>query len=139
MGVRTINQIVVHYTATPENRHVTVQQIDQWHRARGWKKIGYHYVIYLDGSVNEGRKESEIGAHVKNHNRNSIGVCFVGGLKEGQKGGSNTMNAAQESALIKLLKDLTKRYSGAVVLGHKDLQATQCPAFDVRSWWQNKK
>lgn len=139
MGVRTINQIVVHYTATPHDRHVTVQQIDQWHRARGFTKIGYHYVIYLDGTVNEGRKENEIGAHVKNHNRNSIGVCFVGGLKEGETGGSNTMNAAQEAALIKLLKDLTKRYAGAVVLGHKDLSATQCPGFDVRSWWQNKK
>lgn len=133
--MRTINQIVVHYTATPHDRHVTVEQIDQWHRARGWKKIGYHYVIYLDGSTHQGRKESEVGAHVLKHNQNSIGVCYVGGLKEGQKGGSNTMNAAQEASLVKTLKDLTTRYSGAVVLGHKDLQATQCPGFDVRKWW----
>lgn len=133
--MRTINQIVVHYTATPHDRHVTVEQIDQWHRARGWKKIGYHYVIYLDGSTHQGRKESEVGAHVLKHNQNSIGVCYVGGLKEGQKGGSNTMNAAQEASLVKTLKDLTTRYPSAVVLGHKDLQATQCPGFDVRKWW----
>jgi N-acetylmuramoyl-L-alanine amidase len=133
--MRSINQLVVHYTATPHDRHVTVEQIDQWHRARGFKKIGYHYVIYLDGSVHKGRKESEVGAHVLKHNQNSIGVCYVGGLKEGQKGGSNTMNAAQEAALVTLLKDLSARYPDAVVLGHKNLQATQCPAFDVRKWW----
>ena len=133
--MRSINQIVVHYTATPHDREVTVKEIDQWHRARGFNKIGYHYVIYLDGSTHQGRKESEVGAHVLKHNQNSIGVCYVGGLKEGTKGGSNTMNAAQEASLVKILKDLTTRYSGAVVLGHKDLSATQCPGFDVKKWW----
>ena len=133
--MRSINQIVVHYTATPHDREVTVKEIDQWHRARGFNKIGYHYVIYLDGSIHQGRKESEVGAHVLKHNQNSIGVCYVGGLKEGTKGGSNTMNKAQEASLVKILKDLTTRYSGAVVLGHKDLSATQCPGFDVKKWW----
>ena len=53
--MRNINEIIIHCTATPEGRHVTVADIDSWHRARGFASIGYHYVIYLDGSVHAGR------------------------------------------------------------------------------------
>lgn len=133
--MRSINRIVVHYTATPHDRELTVKEIDQWHRSRGFNKIAYHYVIYLDGSVHSGRKEAEVGAHVRGYNQNSIGVCYVGGLKAGAKGGSNTMNEAQEAALVTLIKDLLVRYPSAVVVGHKDLTATQCPGFDVKKWW----
>ena len=78
--MRKINLIVVHCTATPEGRDVTVADIDRMHRARGWKKIGYHYVVYRDGSVHEGRPVNEVGAHVYGHNANSIGVVYVGGV-----------------------------------------------------------
>ena len=63
-GMRKINLIVVHCTATPDGRDVTVADIDKMHRAKGWKSIGYHYVIYRDGSVHEGRPVTEVGAHV---------------------------------------------------------------------------
>ena len=68
--MRKVNLIVVHCTATPEGRDVTVADIDRMHRAKGWKCIGYHYVVYRDGSVHEGRPVAEVGAHVYGHNIN---------------------------------------------------------------------
>ena len=88
--MRKINLIVVHCTATPEGRDVTVADIDRMHRARGWKKIGYHYVVYRDGSVHEGRPVNEVGAHVYGHNANSIGVVYVGGVAKDGKTAKDT-------------------------------------------------
>ena len=78
--MRQINDIIVHCSATKEGRDYTVADIDRWHKARGWRCIGYHYVIYRDGSVHAGRPVEQIGAHVTNHNANSIGICYIGGL-----------------------------------------------------------
>ena len=77
---RKINYIIVHCTATPEGRWVTNEEITRWHRARGFRTIGYHYVVYLDGTVHAGRPENEVGAHCQGRNADSIGVCYVGGL-----------------------------------------------------------
>ena len=73
--MRTINEIIVHCTATPEGKDYTVDDITRWHKERGSKTIGYHYVVYRDGSVHEGRPLAEVGAHCKGHNAHSIGVC----------------------------------------------------------------
>ena len=127
---------MLHYTATPSDREVTVKEIDQWHRARGFNEIGYHYVVYLDGTVHKGRDEAKVGAHVQGKNADSIGVCYVGGLKAGQKGGSNTMSEAQEQGVIKLLKELKGKHPLAEICGHNDLAATQCPGFNVKKWWE---
>ena len=77
---RTITLLIVHCTATSAGREVSLSEVDQWHRQRGWKGIGYHYLIRLDGTVEHGRPEAEIGAHCQNHNEHSIGICYVGGL-----------------------------------------------------------
>ena len=68
--------IVVHHTASPA--WTTVEKIDQWHKERGWDGIGYHYVIYVDGSVHEGRSLSKVGAHAKGRNATHIGIALVG-------------------------------------------------------------
>lgn len=99
--MRNINLIVVHCTATPEGRDVTVADIDRMHRARGWKKIGYHYVVYRDGSVHEGRPVAEVGAHVYGHNANSIGVVYVGGVSADGKTPKDTRTPAQRRALAR--------------------------------------
>ena len=77
--MRKINKIVVHCTATPEGRPVSVEEIDSWHKQRGWSQIGYHYVVQLDGTINQGRPLNISGAHVKGHNKYSIGITYVGG------------------------------------------------------------
>ena len=78
--MRNVNEIIIHCSATPEGRNFKASDIDHWHRQRGFKKIGYHYVIDLDGTIEVGRDEDEIGAHCVGHNRESLGICYIGGL-----------------------------------------------------------
>lgn len=130
----SITHIVIHYSATPPERSVSVAEIDSWHRARGFKKIGYHYVIHQGGKVERGRAESEIGAHVANQNTGKIGICFIGGLGKDGKG-FDSRTPEQTAAMIGLIEELLTRYPGAKVVGHRDLAATECPGFDVVPWW----
>ena len=129
--MRQIDDIIVHCTATAEGREASVQEIDRWHRARGWKCIGYHWVVGLDGTVHKGRAETDAGAHCKGHNAHSIGVCYVGGLASDGKTPKDTRTAAQRTALRKLVKELQARYPNAALHGHRDYAAKACPCFDV--------
>lgn len=132
-----VTHIVVHYSATYSDQNTTAADIDRMHRERGFDKIGYHYFIRRDGTVERGRKETEIGAHVGGQNTGKIGVCWAGGLERatGPNVGVDNRTPAQTNSLISLIKDLLTRYPGAKVVGHKDLAATQCPGFDVQKWW----
>lgn len=129
--MRKINKIIIHCTATPEGRDVTVTEIDRWHRQRGFSGIGYHYVIYRDGSVHKGRNEDSIGAHCTGQNANSIGVCYVGGMDISNKKPKDTRTPAQRAALIKLIKELRAKYQGATVHGHNEFANKACPSFNV--------
>lgn len=129
--MRVINEIIVHCTATPEGKDYTVADIDKWHKARGWKGIGYHYVIYRDGSIHQGRPETEIGAHCQGHNDNSIGVVYVGGLASDGKTPKDTRTDAQKKSLENLLKQLKQKYPKAAIHGHRDFAAKACPSFDA--------
>ena len=106
-------------------------QIDSWHCQRGFHLgIGYHYVIRRDGTIEPGRPEWLIGAHRKNHNAHSIGVCYEGGLDiRGQP--ADTRTAEQKAAMRQLLEDLHRRYPRAVVVGHHDLNPLKaCPCIE---------
>lgn len=128
--MRWINEIIVHCTATKEGKDYTVADIDSWHRQRGWKGIGYHWVVYRDGSVLPGRAENVVGAHCQGHNAHSIGVVYVGGLDaDGEP--KDTRTAAQKQALKRLLIGLRKKYPGAAIHGHRDFAAKACPSFDA--------
>ncbi len=149
--MRKIDLIVVHCSATPEGKDYTVDDIDLWHRQRGFKKIGYHYVIYRDGTIHAGRPENEIGAHVKGYNANSIGVCYIGGLSADGKTAKDTRTPKQKEALRKLLRTLTQKYPKARVVGHRDLSPDrnhdgkiekwewlkECPSFDAKTEYSN--
>lgn len=129
--MRKIDKIILHCSATKEGRHFTTEDINQWHKARGFAKIGYHHVVYLDGSVNKGREESLIGAHCLGHNATSIGVCYIGGLDE--KGNpKDTRTNEQRTALISLVDNLKSKYPDATVHGHNEFAAKACPCFDVK-------
>ena len=129
--MRRIDKIIIHCSATPEGRHHTVKDIDRWHRERNFAKIGYHWVIYLDGSVHKGRDEKEIGAHCLGQNANSIGVCYIGGTNLRMEA-KDTRTPEQKKALIELVKDLKKRYPKATVHGHNEFAKKDCPSFDVK-------
>jgi N-acetylmuramoyl-L-alanine amidase len=129
--MRTISKIIVHCTATPEGRDVTVADIDRWHRQRGFRCIGYHYVIYLDGSVHQGRPIAEIGAHCIGQNNRSIGICYVGGLAKDGKTAKDTRTDAQKAALVKLITELRRQFPNATLHGHREFANKACPCFDV--------
>ena len=128
--MRQINEIIVHCTATKEGQNFKVEDINRWHKQRGWNMIGYHYVVYLDGTIHQGRSEDQIGAHCLKHNTNSIGVVYVGGLDaEGKP--KDTRTQAQKQGLRKLLTELKRKYPKAVIRGHRDFAAKACPSFDA--------
>lgn len=131
--MRKITEIIIHCSATPAGRNFTVQDLDRWHRARGFNSIGYHYVIYLDGSVYPGRPVDEIGAHCLGHNAHSIGVCYIGGLDVDTLEPTDTRTPEQRAALRELLAKLQEQYPGATVHGHNEFADKACPCFRVRT------
>ena len=116
INMRKINEIIVHCTATAEGKDFKAADIDRWHKAKGWNGIGYHHVVDLDGTVEPGRPESEVGAHCLKHNKNSIGVVYVGGLASDGKTPKDTRTPQQKAALVKLLTELKHRYPIATIL-----------------------
>lgn len=129
--MRKIDEIIIHCSATPEGRDHSVADVTAWHRARGFRTIGYHYLVHIDGRVERGRPESEIGAHCLGHNARSIGVCYVGGLASDCKKPKDTRTPEQRRMLRELVKGLQRKYRGAKVYGHRDFAAKACPCFDV--------
>lgn len=127
---RYINDIIIHCTATPQGRDLTAAQIDDMHRARGWRCIGYHYIIRLDGTVERGRAISQPGAHCYGHNAHSIGIAYVGGIDETGTA-RDTRTPAQKESLLALTAKLVKMY-GCAAHGHNEYAAKDCPCFDVQ-------
>lgn len=136
---RRISEIIVHCSATPEGKDFTVEQIRQWHLARKFSDIGYHYVIYRDGSVHAGRNESISGAHCTGHNTISIGVCYIGGCAADGKTPKDTRTPAQKRSLESLLKTLKGKYPNATIHGHRDFANKACPSFDATTEFRNIK
>lgn len=129
---RSISKIILHCTATPEGRDFTVDQIRQCHLARGFSDIGYHYVIYRDGSIHRGRPENIVGAHCTGQNTCSIGVCYVGGeVADGSHKPKDTRTPAQRKVLRELVTSLQKKYPGATVHCHHEFANKACPSFKL--------
>jgi len=126
--MRQITLIIIHCSAVRPDQTSSVAQIDTWHRKKGWKLgVGYHYVVRRDGEIQAGRPEWMIGAHCKNHNSHSLGVCYEGGLNiRGQP--ADTRTEAQKRALGWLLRQLHRAYPRAMIVGHHDLNPQKdCP------------
>lgn len=145
---RTITELFVHCSDTPEGKDYTVADIRRWHLDRGFSDIGYHYIIYRDGTIHKGRDVNISGAHVEGHNSHSIGICYIGGAeatldkngkivaKKNSRGhniAKDTRTAKQKEALAKLLKDLRKLYPKAKIYGHRDFAKKECPCFDAKA------
>ena len=165
---RLIRKFIIHCSASANgdsllrgslndgNLVTPVQAIDAMHRTRGFKRdvifrkrqnpsltsIGYHFVIYTNGSIVTGRHLDEIGAHVQGSNANSLGICMIG---------TDAFSQAQWVALATLIKSLATLYPKAKISGHRDNspdlngdgQITRnewlkiCPGFSVADWLKN--
>ncbi len=104
--------VVVHHTASP--CWTTLDDVDQWHRERGWDGIGYHYLITCDGQVHEGRSLRVQGAHALGRNRSHVGVALVG---------EDGFTQAQQESLKNLLTFLKLRFTIARIERHHE----HCP------------
>ena len=131
--MRKINEIIVHCTCTFSDQKVTIEILRQWHKKRGFKDVGYHYLIDLDGNVLTGRPVEQVGAHCKDHNAHSIGVAYAGGLGDDAKP-ANTLSEKQKVALVQLLRELKERYPEASIHGHSEFANKACPCFDVQQF-----
>lgn len=135
---RYITKIIVHCSATPEGKDYTTEDIRKWHIARGFSDIGYHYVIYRDGSIHKGRDEKITGAHCTGQNTCSIGVCYIGGVADdGKNTPKDTRTLQQKNSLVALLKDLRHKYPQAKIYSHRDFAAKACPSFDATKEYAN--
>lgn len=131
--MRKIDKIIIHCSATPEGKDFTVEQIRQWHLARGFSDIGYHIVIYRDGSIHKGRPIEQVGAHTTGQNAHSIGICYIGGNTADNKTPKDTRTEAQRLALIKLVRELKASYPSATIHGHNEFANKACPSFIVKN------
>lgn len=130
--MRIINKIIVHCSATREGDDIPVETIKDWHvNGRGWSDIGYHFYIDINGDIQKGRDISKIGAHCRGNNRNSIGVCYCGGVESDGRTPKDTRNEKQKEALLCVLRTLKAMYPEAVIHSHKDFANKACPSFDA--------
>lgn len=133
---RLINLIIIHCSATKEGIDYTTADIKKWHLANGWSDIGYHYVVYRDGSIHNGRDVNISGAHCTGYNSHSIGICYIGGLDSNGKE-KDTRTDAQKSAILNLLKTLKGLYPNAAIHGHREFANKACPCFDAYNEYKN--
>ncbi len=130
--MRTVTLIIIHCSATPEGRNLDFEACRTDHiRHRGFRDIGYHYYVTRDGIIHQGRPVEQVGAHCRNHNRHSVGICYEGGLAaDGTP--QDTRTRAQKHSLRALVRVLRSRFPRALVVGHLDLNPQKaCPCFDA--------
>ena len=135
--MRIINKLIVHCSATREGMNISRDTIRDWHLARGFNDIGYHFYIDLDGNIHKGRDIAKIGAHSKGQNRSSIGICYCGGVESDGKTPKDTRNEAQKEALLCVLRTMKAMYPDAVIHSHRDFANKACPSFDATDEYKN--
>lgn len=143
--MRKIDLIVIHCSATREDRTFTEQDLEVSHRRRGFNGTGYHFYIRKDGRMVTTRPLERVGAHAKGYNAHSIGICYEGGLN-GEGKPKDTRTEWQRHSMRALVLTLLKDYPGSCVCGHRDLSPDldgdgevepeewikACPCFDVK-------
>ena len=135
--MREVNKIIVHCSATREEENFEVAEIRKWHLARGFSDIGYHFYIDLYGEIHKGRDISKIGAHCKGHNRNSIGICYCGGVEADGKTPKDTRTSEQRKALVAVIRTLKAMYPEAIVYSHNEFANKACPSFDATKEYEH--
>ncbi len=147
--------ITVHCSATKKGRYLTASEIRSMHvrpksqGGNGWSDVGYHFIIRTDGTIEEGRPLTRMGAGVAGHNEDNIHICLIGGLDSNGKP-ADTYGHDQKHALFGKIVDLCERFSIPFedVKGHRDWFGDtngdgnidsrdwfkECPCFCVATW-----
>jgi len=141
--MRHLSEVIVHCSATRPNwmdGHSTEAKVDEirrWHiSGNGWSDIGYHYVIDRDGTVAKGRPLARTGAHTRGRNRDTVGICLIGGHGSASTDSfSDNFTSEQDEALRNLLTSLMQTYDTiSKVSGHNQYAPKACPGFSVPEW-----
>ncbi len=147
---RKINLIVIHCSATRVDQNYTPEQLERDHKARGFNSAGYNYYIRKNGEIVPMRPLELIPAHAASYNKNSIGICYEGGL-DPDGNPDDTRTESQRQAIIKLLLKLVAQFPNSRICGHRDLSpdlngngkieqnewTKMCPCFDAEDEYKN--
>lgn len=135
-----LRYITVHAAATKPSMDIGVNEIRQWHLEKGWNDVGYHYIIRRDGSIEKGRQDHIVGAHVGKNNTGNLGICLVGGVSEHDVNKpEDNFTSEQYTALSKLLARLIKENPNAKLMGHNDFpgyKSRGCPCFNQHVYFE---
>jgi hypothetical protein len=145
--MRKINGINIHCSASGFG---SASLIRRWHMERGFKDIGYHFVILngwitsrdyhssLVGNIEVGRPITKVPASIKGHNKGQISICMIGDV-------GSKFHMKQFQSLIELLEELISKYRVPIkeIKGHREVVGNRlCPCFevgDIREILENRK
>lgn len=130
--MRKIKKIILHCTDSPDTRDIGFEEINQWHKERGWLSksgvsCGYHYIIRRDGSIEKGRPDEDVGSHAYGENKTSIGVVWVG---------KSSPSMRQILVIPRLMRYLIDKYNldSSDVYGHYEFNDQKtCPNMNMNS------
>jgi len=136
--MRKIDKIIIHCSATPEFKEFDVDDITNWHLAKGWSDCGYHLIIKLDGTIESGRPMNLKGAHTYGENKGSIGICYIGGMDRTMDKWIDTRTPEQKESLIEVLTSLKTEHPDAIIYGHNDFTNKKvCPCFNAKEEYKD--
>lgn len=121
--MRALTKIILHYTESDNPLHDDIKIIDDWHRKRGFRMVGYHFLINRTGSIEFGRPINQMGAHAKGYNKSSVGIALSG---------KTHFTEAQFIATRKLCRMLLQFNPSLTIHGHCEFSDKVCPNFDYK-------
>lgn len=125
---RPVFRVFIHCSASDKREDDNALVIDQWHRARGFNGIGYHFFIRKDGTIQEGRDLEKVPAAQEGHNRDTIAICCHGLKKE-------NFTEEQKASLLALCVTINRLYAGGLTFhGHCEVSAKTCPVYPYQDW-----
>lgn len=135
---RDITEMIVHWSETMTHANLTGDQLEE---LTGAGTNAFHYIIRRDGSVERGVPLESSGDHTTGHNKYSIGVCLVGGVRAShvdtrgtveERITEDSMTRSQYNTLNHLFRVFFSQYPGAQALGHNEVDPSQNgPGFKV--------
>ena len=135
--MRNIKYIAVHCTATPQTATVSSIQ-NYWKNHLGWKNPGYHFIIKPNGEVVNLLPIEEVSNGVQGFNSVAINISYIGGV-DAKNTPLDNRTPEQKASLLKLLKELRKKFPNAIIQGHRDFPNVKkaCPSFNAKKEYEN--